>query len=447
MAQYEEGLLHIPGPEVPGAEMVTELPSPVALLVWSAYRRLLVWCDEPPAARATLFELDGMADEAAALARMRMDEALRDPLVLITANLALPEPDPEEMALACLAVTDWALARRATATALDFAAMAAKVWPTSPRYALVAGRLYREHGHPRDAEMWLERALKLSVTFQDHEAKTRTLDALGNLRVAEGSYPDAAELFRRALRSAQRHRLHSQVGEAWHSLFVVAVATRDLSAASRYSQEALASYRAGHPRLPHFAHDLAWFWMEQGDFRNALDILESLCRTYFLDESASRIVVVANAARAAGACGNSDLFRLSQAEVDLLAAELDRSLRVAPALLETARGLANLGLMEECGVLLDRVLDSARRTGQHDTVFRAEELLNAIRRREHTNEVATPAGGRPGNRVLAQTAVATLDAASALSISATEGVGTPRGGGVAGSRRRRGFRGGGPVGG
>ncbi|HVH11744.1 MAG TPA: hypothetical protein VM759_01770, partial [Longimicrobium sp.] len=171
--------LTIPGGAVGGADVVRELAPEVALPVWQTLRSVLMWAGEEPALRGDLFEPCAMADWERQLLQDSWEPDVRCPLAVLVGELGKgTEASLETIARACLCVTDWALERGHTATALAFAEAAALAWPQHPRYAWMAGRLLRRHGRLREAEQWIRRASKAAATVQDRETQTLAINSL-----------------------------------------------------------------------------------------------------------------------------------------------------------------------------------------------------------------------------------------------------------------------------
>src|SRR5688500_16834046 len=186
--------LTIPGGEVAGTEIVRELPAELALTVWQVLRSVLLWAAEIPAQRGDLFERRAMEQWERELLEGGFDPDLRYPLAVIVGELAaLEDASGEHLAHACLCVTEWGLAHNGTRTALAFTEAAALCRPDHPRYAWMAGRMLRTHGRFKEAEQWLQRAVRKASSREDWETHARALVALGNLLLEVGNYPAARE--------------------------------------------------------------------------------------------------------------------------------------------------------------------------------------------------------------------------------------------------------------
>ena len=369
--------LTIPGGEVAGAEVVRELPPEVALTVWQVLRSVLLWAAEVPAHRGDLFERGAMEQWEAELLQDTFDTDLRYPLAVIVGELADPEAAaPEQMAHACLCVTEWGLARRATRTALGFSEAAALCWPDHPRYAWMAGRLLRSHGFLREAEQWIKRSIRAAGSRGDWEAQTLGLNSLGNVFYEEGNYPTSTRTLREALRMARKHRLTQREGEILHDLFVVATWSGELDRAEQYAHEAFAIYKTGHHRLAALAHDVAVLWMKRGHFSRALYVLQEL--PAFMHAPDERARVNAMLARAAAACGQDWLFTRAWHEAWTFFDDPIAEKRAAPDLVELGLGASSLRKWELAETALERAIRIAYVTGEADVRVRAENALQAV---------------------------------------------------------------------
>ena len=381
--KLHEAFPSIPTGDVAGAGILGELPRDIGLHAMRVYRSVMLWAGHSPEERtSSIFvgeEVELLAREIAA----RLDvfgEAISHPLILIACELAQVEPDVPRMAKACLAVADWALARRAFTTAMAFAETAAIVHANA-RYTLVAGRLHRHHGSQQRAEQWLRRASILATRVGDWPTKVKAVLSLGSACLATGRYGAAGDYYRKALKFAIRHRLREQIGEAWHDLFMLATHTKNHKAADAASREAVRYYGPRHHRLPAFAHDLAVFWMEQGDFENARTVLLALLEKHWTDDPALRLLACGTTLHALGGCSRVEEFDRVYGEFGGLVDKAGETSWLAPAFVSAARGALNLRRWWVAESLLSSAIGEAKRTGQHTTLLEAEQMLAHVRAR------------------------------------------------------------------
>jgi tetratricopeptide (TPR) repeat protein len=403
--------LTVPGGEVAGTEIVRELPPELALTVWQVLRSVLLWAAEVPAQRGDLFERRAMEQWEAELLQGTFDAELRYPLAVIVGELADPEAAaPEQLAHACLCVTEWALAHNATRTALAFTEAAALCRPDHPRYAWMAGRMLRTHGYRREAEQWIKRSVRVAGSRGDWETQTLGLNSLGNVFAEAGNYRQAAETQSQALRIARKHRLREREGEVLHDLFVATAHLGDLEGAENYALGALEIYRSGHSRLLLLAHDVAVLWMQRGQYDRALPVLLALS-----DHSGTprdRILVLASGAWAAGMCGEETDYQRIAREVLAMADQSVGGQGVPRALYEVGLGAWGLGRWEFAEDLLARAEAAARDRGEADIIIEAEASLSAIRqRRAATLSASTAQRSSAGRETLARRFVATIRSA------------------------------------
>lgn len=369
--------LAVPDAAVLGAVILHETPENFALHVFHALRLVFAWAAGPDVSGA-MFDGEHLEVwEADVLGASGVDEALWAPVSVVAGELARPaEVDPERLAHACLAVTDWALGCDAPGTAILFAEAAASVWPTNARIAWIVGKLHRERLQLGRAESWLRRASRVAVWTGDWELQAQAVNSLGNLKVHLGDFAGGRELLLQAARVAKRRRIRERLAAAHHDLFVVATYAGQFSEAESHAQQAFAAYGPDHPNLLRLAFDVSHWWTQQGQFLRAIQVLKVL-RGRFADPEC-RLQVVASTARAAGALNHAATFHdaWSQAWTLIDRGEANR-LRAAAAL-ELGLGALNLGLSEHAEHALTIARDAARELREGDTLTRAESALDHL---------------------------------------------------------------------
>lgn len=369
--------LAVPDATVLGAVILHEVPDTFALHVFQALRLVFAWAAGPDVSGSVFGTADLDGWEADVLAAADVDEALWAPVAVIAGELARPaEVDPEHLALACLAVTDWALGCDARGTAVLFAEAAAVVWPNNARLAWICGKIYRERQQFGRAEMWLKRARRVAVWTGDWELQAQAVNSLGNLRVHMGDLPGGRELLRSAVRLAKRKRLRERLAMAHHDLFVVATYAGQFSEAEAHAQQAFTAYEPDHPNLLRLAFDVAHWWTQQGQFSRALQVLKAL-RGRFADPEC-QLQVLASTARAAGALSISPAFHEAWLQAwQLIDSGAADRLRAAAAL-ELGLGALNLDLREHAEHALTIARDAAGELREGDTLARAESALDNL---------------------------------------------------------------------
>ena len=162
-------------PPPPGADAAHGQHAEIAAAVERGLRAVLRWVDEGAAA----FAPGEMEEWERELLLGSWDPGARLPLAVLARELADPAgPGREQVAWACLCVTEWALESGAVAAGLAFAEAAARAWPEQGRYAWTAGCLMRAHGREEAAELWLRRAAQLAERAGDWEGQARSLAEL-----------------------------------------------------------------------------------------------------------------------------------------------------------------------------------------------------------------------------------------------------------------------------
>ena len=218
-------VVRLPGSE--GTVILAETPESLALHTLKALRLVLAWSGRPGSGGPLLRHAEMARWEETLLANP-VSEGLWDPLVVIAGELKRPRRAKAPLiSKSCLAIADWASESGASETSLLFAEAAAFAWPESPRYAWIAGRLFRTHGRHQEAEYWLRRSARVAVWSDDPETQDLALNSLGNLFSQQGSFSEARKYLARALSVAKRRRDKARQGAITHDLFAVAVLTGD----------------------------------------------------------------------------------------------------------------------------------------------------------------------------------------------------------------------------
>jgi tetratricopeptide (TPR) repeat protein len=413
--------LEVRGPGMEGAAILDEVPPDAAPFVLKALRLVYAWSRGPELA-GPLLRRDELALWEREVAAAGLEDGLWEPLVTIAAGLKRPErAGPDEIAKACFVVSEWALGKNAESTALLFAEAAALAWPEHARYAWIVGRMLRNHGHPREAEIWLRRAARVAVWCDDWETQDLALNSLGNLFAQQGSFSEALHYLTRALKLAQRQSMKEREGAVTHDLFLVSIYTGKYAQAEQLACCTFELYDGDHPNLPKLAHDVAYLWSEQGRFQLALPVLRALLPFFRVVEE--RILVLGAMARAAGACGERELFERVWTEAWEL---MKRPSPVAsafapPGLFYLGLGAASLGEWERAAEALSLALEKARERQAHDDITKACAALEMVRRHKHAEHSRHPVGGRMAAQ-LADAFVRTLERSVPGSLDAIEPV-------------------------
>lgn len=389
MSPRESFVFSLRGPDVPGAEILDDLRGdPAQVFVFRAYRMVGLWLATEDHLRPTLFHIDDL--ETLSLQIVEQADFCTGPeaenpsagLVVLITEMVQPKPDLSEMALGALVVAEWAFGFDHVRTALAYSRLAAAVANTS-RFAWFTARHHRTYGFPRESETWFHVAHSTATRERDWDTKARSMMGLGVLSFNSGSYPRARERFEFALRVATKHHVQERMGEIHHHLFTIGVATTNHALADREARLVLDHYRQSHPRLPHFAHDLAAYWTDRGDYANGLSLLRQLLvLRYFEQEPDAELLTYAWGARAAAGAGDAAAFTQFFAEAsERIAAAPAESLGVAQALLLLARGALLLERWSVARGCLVEALAEAERTGQGYVKTHAPKLLADVDQR------------------------------------------------------------------
>jgi hypothetical protein len=317
-----------------------------------------------------------------------LDEGLRSALAVIVGELVRPNPRTATLPQACAVAAEWALAANARETAIAFMELAALCRPRSGRLALIAGRTLKNQGKPREAEYWLRRSGKLSHWSKDWETLVLSQSSLGMLYWSQGGTARAERHLFRALRFAKRHHLWAEVGVVNHELFVVRVTSDEYDGVEAFAQAAFEHYLPNHPRLPHLAYDLAYYWLMRGYAHRAAPLLQKLVPHF--TAPAQRVQVLSALARGAGATGDRATFEAAWREAEpILAAPATQATRAA-ALIDFGFGACNFGSWAHAERCFCEAARWAEAAGQHDMLIRADSCLKSVARSENPDTPPRP---------------------------------------------------------
>jgi tetratricopeptide (TPR) repeat protein len=373
-----------------GLSILDEITDDLGLVLWRSLRNVVLWAHTPAGQRAHLF--DGMAAplRSADLARLAPEPELHGPLSVIVALLERPGAvDVPRLANACRRIALWAEDRGALATALDYAQAAALAHPESAILAYGVGRLARRRAEYDRAEGWFLRAIIQGRQKREWRAYTLAFSGLGNLLVQKGNFPEARRVHEKCLRAAVRYGLRELEGIASHDLFVIAMETGANAEAERHARQAFEAYAPGHHRIPRLAKDVAYLWILQGRFAQALEVARALLPHF--PHPADRIFVLADIARSAGGAGEREVFEWAARETWAVDAEGSAPDVVARALLDVAHGAASLEDWTAGEQAAARALAVATERKEGKVVMTAEAVLDFVRGRMPTQCPPAPA--------------------------------------------------------
>lgn len=360
-----------------GMEILREVPGETGVLLWQAYRNVMFWASAEPNERAALFAPDAGQKRLDDLFAANVPGAILDALVAVGRMLSAPEATGDAVADACATLAGWAEDEGYDATPLSFTQAAALSAPRSARLALAVGKLARRRAELPRAETWFRHAIMIARQTGDWEAYGRAYLALGNMARERGNFPLAHRMHIKALRSGKRKGLTDIVGGASHDLFVVATEAGRNEQAEHYARQAFRSYGPEHAKLPALAHDIAYYWMNQGYFARALPVFEVLEPLFA--EQRDQLLVRAHIVRAAGGAGNREVFRKTWNEAMKLTRDGDAIPVLADSLLEMARGAASMGEWDRAEQVGERALAVATERNEPTVIVRAEGIVESIR--------------------------------------------------------------------
>jgi tetratricopeptide (TPR) repeat protein len=372
------------GPEpLESACVFDELSGAAGLVLWQSLRDVTLWAGTPSADRDGLFSATAERKRIAAILSAGLEPALEQPLGMITAMVGHPgRVSAQRVALACRQVAQWAESSGKLATALAFAQAGAVACPGDASTAFKVGQIARRRAEHVRAETWFRRAIALGRQEGDWVSYALGFAGLGTLYMQRGNFPKARALQMRCLRAARRHSLRDVQGGACYDLHVIATASGQPEEAQRYARAAFEAYGPRHPNLPRLAHDVAYFWMTQGQFGPALSIFQAL-RPH-IGRELEWTIVLPNIVRAAGGAGNTEVFESAWSEVERQPESDFNSEYAAEAFLELARGAASLKQWNRAEELVQRSLQIAVTRSEGRIEFEAEALLGMVRSRMST---------------------------------------------------------------
>jgi len=371
-----------------GLSVLEELNNDLGLVLWQSLRDAMLWGRAAADQRAALFAPASDTSRMAATLAAGAPAEIEEPLKVLAGMVGQPEAAREEnVSLACRQISQWAEARGQLATALAFAQSAAVVTPADPSGSYNVGRLARRRAEHARGETWYRRTIALARQAGDWPTYALAFCGLGNLYMDRGNFPVATRFFERALRAAGRNSLHDIEGTALHGMFAIAMETGDTAKAHEYARAAYEAYGPHHTRLAHLAHDIAYFWIEQGYCDRALPVLKSLTRHF--EEPAFRLGLMGDICRAAGGANDRETFQSAWGEaVDLMAANPNAD-TVPRTWLELAHGALSLGAWDRAEDAAQRALEGATRRSDGKTRFTSEALIDAARRHQRAERTAS----------------------------------------------------------
>ncbi len=361
-----------------GTEILSEYTGELGLVLWQAVRDISLWSSvTPPDARAGLFGPNAGKRRAASLAAADPDAEIAPALATVARILEDPAgTSSEQVMLACREISQWADSRGSLATSLAFAQAAAFACPGNAAAGLRVGQVARRRTEYARAETWFRRTIGLARQARDWASYAEAFSSLGNLYMQRGNLPVARQLFVRAYRASKRHSLRSLQATSLHYLFAIAVQGGQYDEAESLARTAFEAHDPEHARLPAFAHDVAYFWTERGQYAPALSVFKALMP--HIKNPVDRLAGIGSIARAAGGAGNREMFDEARSEIWKLVRGPDGGERAAGALTDVARGAMSLGDWSEAEEAARVAQELASTRGQAQIEHLAQTLLDAV---------------------------------------------------------------------
>lgn len=375
---------HIPPPLIHGAEsleggaILKEWNGELSVVLWQAFRDVMLWTNSDSRHRSELFaQSEGQPDETFQGLRGVADEPVESAIETLRGLSREPTHVREDrIARASRRISEWAVEKGRMQTALAFAQNAALAARNDPAAAFWVATIAVRLNDSARAEVWFRRAIGLARRSRNWRMYSRAFSGLGNLYMRRGNFPSARTLHIRALRGARRGGMRREQATALHDLFGVAVETGNAAEAERLAAQALKAYGTRSGRVHVLAHDLAYFWMERGQFRRAFSVFSAVLP--LVDKPIERLFVLADICRAAGGMGATETVRDAAEEVSALIATADLQQGAARALLEVARGFVSLDDPERAEAAARRAIFFAERFREGKIRFAAEALIDSL---------------------------------------------------------------------
>lgn len=346
-------------------------------LLWQRARDVEVWSRTDPPERRDLFasppppwmmELEREVGDVPGLS-----SASR----VLSALIRYPElAHVEDVAAACLTISEWADANHLPCTSLQFAEVAALAHPSSARAAAEAGQKCVVHAAIDRAEIWYERGIRIARRTEDWEWYIRSYLRMGVLRYEQANYRAARRCYARARSTAIWAGYLAFAGKAHHDMLLIEIARRNLRAGEMHARDALTLYPVHYERLPHLAHDYAVLLTSAGFHEESLRILDVTLQS--ITRPTERIAVLGTIARASAGCGDGTRHANAVADVLLLASMSE--VNAAGALALASEGALLLGQWDRAAHLAQYAQRCAISRKEREPKRRADLVLAAAER-------------------------------------------------------------------
>lgn len=176
------------------------------------------------------------------------------------------------------------------------------------RIALTAGKRLRDAGHLRLCAPWFRLAYATAKAAGNCEGMAFACGGQALAWKERGSFPRARRLFRREVALARAARLSGPAALGLHDLASLCIEAGDEPGARRYARQAWRLYPADHPARVYLAHDLAYLWVESGQFHAAVKALTVVVPRLHREQACYQALAKSNLCRAAAGAGVHDLY-------------------------------------------------------------------------------------------------------------------------------------------
>lgn len=288
---------------------------------------------------------------------------------------------------------------------------AALAAPGDPQAAYEMGRRARCAAEYTRAEEWYRRAMALGREAGEWDVCVWSMGGIANVHRQRGNLPLAVSFQEKARMIARGHGLRDLEGDMLFGVAALYFEMENGAVGFEWARRALLVYGPRNPRISRVAHDVAVYFINQGDYRNALTVLQEIAHAPW--PVADALLRKANTALAAAGAG--DLQRFEQAWRD--AQGTIRQMRPdqenhAMALVSLAHAAMLAGRMEWASAAAQRGLGLARERKETHAVFLAEETQRKIvqvkRTRTPPSVGPAPTHDQAGATALAEDIVSVL---------------------------------------
>jgi tetratricopeptide (TPR) repeat protein len=360
-----------------GAGILDDLRTDFGLFLWQALRDVVLWAACDPPSRSNLFR--STTGQIPQSLRSLASELMLGEAVATLGRLTR-EPENvtgDEIARACVQVSDWAARQGLAAAEIQFAEAAASIFPTRPDLALFAGRAARRHAAYERSVQWFTRALTLARRANDWAAYTLTLIRWGTLELQRSRLEHARRLFVRAWKAAKRFKLRRLGAFARHDLLVLGFETASFEEGLAHAQTAFQLYGPRNTRIPYLTHDVGFLCMHHGYFSAALPVFSAVLP--FVIHPSERVQVFAHLARTFGALNDESSF---EEAAEYVANEIKPTYpNAAASLLYVARGAASVGQRRRARLLAGEALALSASRGEKSVTALATQFVDALNTR------------------------------------------------------------------